>query len=71
MYNGTGRTFKNTVHELLEAYHQQGYEAYMDNYYNSVKRHEELKERKMVTCATIRHNSGILELSLYCSTLVG
>ena len=52
------RTFE-TVGFLLEPYEGKGYHLYQDNYYNSVHQTNELLQKLIRACGTIRVNRGL------------
>ena len=47
---------KKAVMSLLEAFVDKRYYLFMDNYYTSVSLFEELEERSILACGTVRSN---------------
>jgi hypothetical protein len=59
IYNGKCGPLTETVSLLLEPYERKGYYLYQDNYYNSVPLAEELLQKSIRECGTIRVNRGL------------
>jgi hypothetical protein len=58
IYDGKCGPLTETVSLLLEPYEGKGYHLYQDNYYNSVHLAEELLQKSIRVCGTIRVNHG-------------
>lgn len=61
IYSGVGQPLAKTVMELLTPSYGKWHHLYMDNYYNSVELAENLLEKKIRVCGTIRQNRGFPE----------
>ncbi|KAL6420503.1 hypothetical protein ACFW04_013838 [Cataglyphis niger] len=61
IYSGVGQPLAQTVMELLTTSYGKWHHLYMDNYYNSVELAENLLEKKIQVCGTIRQNRGFPE----------
>jgi hypothetical protein len=59
IYDGKCRLLTETVSLLLEPYEGKGYHLYQDNYYNSVHLADELLQKSIRVCDTIRVNCGL------------
>jgi len=59
IYDGKCGPFGETVGFLLEPYEGKGYHLYQDNYYNSVHQTNELLQKLIRVCGTIRVNHGL------------
>jgi hypothetical protein len=53
------KRLQETILSVLEAYLDQNYHFYQDNYYNSVEIAEHLLSRQVRVCGTIRVNRGL------------
>jgi hypothetical protein len=58
-FDGNRGPLTDTVGFLLEPFKGKGYHVYQDNYYNSVQLTEELMEKSISVCGTIRPNRGL------------
>lgn len=58
VYHGDGRKLIEIVESLLEPARGLGHSVYMDNYYNSVKLCQKLKEQGIDSVGTLRANRG-------------
>jgi len=56
IYDGKFGPLTETVGFLLEPYEAKGYHLYQDNYYNSVHQTNELLQKLIRVCGTIRVN---------------
>ena len=61
IYDGKCGPLTKTVGFLLEPYEGKGYHLYQDNYYNSVYQTNELLQKSIRVCGTIRVNRGLLK----------
>jgi len=61
IYDGKCGPLTETVGFLLEPYEGKGYHLYQDNYYNSVHQTNELLQKLIRVCGTIRVNRGLLK----------
>jgi len=59
IYNGKWRPLTETVGFLLKSYEGKGNHLYQDNYYNSVHQTNELLQKLIRVCGTIRVNRGL------------
>jgi hypothetical protein len=59
IYDGKCGPLTETVGILLEPYEEKGYHLYQDNYFNSVRLAEELLQKSIRVCGTIRVNRGL------------
>jgi len=59
IYDGKCGPLTETVGFLLEPYEGKGYHLYQDNYYNSVRQTNELLQKLIRVCGTIRLNRGL------------
>jgi len=59
IYDGKCGPLTETVGFLLEAYEGKGYHLYQSNYYNSVHQTNELLQKLIGVCETIRVNRGL------------
>jgi hypothetical protein len=59
IYDGKRGPLTDTVSLLLEPYEGKSYHLYQDNYYNSVRLAEELLQKSVGVCGTIRVNRGL------------
>ena len=59
IYDGKCGLLTETVGFLLEPYEEKGYHLYQDNYYNSVYQTNELIQKLIRVCGTIRMNRGL------------
>jgi hypothetical protein len=59
IYDGKCGPLTETVSLLLQPYEGKGYHLYQDNYYNSVCLAEELLQKSIRMCGTIRVNCGL------------
>jgi len=59
IYDGKCGPLTETVGFLLEAYEVKVYHLYQDNYYNSVRQMNELLQKLITVCGTIRVNRGL------------
>jgi len=59
IYDGKYGHMTETVGFLLEPYEGKGYHLYQDNYYNSVHQTNELLQKLIRVCGTIRVNRGL------------
>ena len=59
IYDGKCGPLTGTVGFLLERYEGKGYHLYQDNYYNSVHQTNELLQKLIIVCGTIRVNRGL------------
>jgi len=59
IYDGKYGTLNETVGFLLEPYERKGYHLYQDNHYNSVHQINELLQKLIIVCGTIRVNRGL------------
>ena len=61
IYDGKCGPLTEMVGFLLEPYEGKGYHLYPDNYYNSVHQMNELLQKLIRVCGTIRVNCGLLK----------
>ena len=61
IYDGKCGPLTETVGFLLEPYEGKGYHLYQDNYYNSVHETNELLQKLIRVCGTVRVNCGLLK----------
>ena len=59
IYDGICGPLAETVGFLLESYEGKGYHLYQDNYYNSIRKTNELLQKLIRVCGTIRENRGL------------
>ena len=59
IYDGKCRLLTEMVGFLLKPYEGRGYHLYQDNYYNSVHQMNELLQKLIWVCGTIRVNRGL------------
>ena len=59
IYDGKCGPLTEMVGSLLEPYEGKGYHVYQDNYYNSVRQTNELLQKSIRVCGTIRVNRGL------------
>jgi len=59
IYDGKCGPLAETVGFLLEPYEGKGYHLYQDNYYNSIHQTNELLQKLIRVCGTIRVNCGL------------
>jgi len=59
IYDAECRPLTGTVGFLLEPYDRKGYHLYQENYYNSVHQTNELLQKLIRVCGTIRVNRGL------------
>ena len=59
IYDGKCGPLTETVGFLLESYEGKGYHLYQDNYYNSIRKTNELLQKLIRVCGTIRENRGL------------
>ena len=59
IYDGKCGPLTETVGFLLEPYEGKGYHLHQDNYYNSVRQTNELLQKLIRVCGTIRVNRGL------------
>lgn len=62
VYHGEGRKLVEIVQSLLEPARGKGHSVYMDNYYNSVKLCQILKDQGIDSVGTVRANRGAPKL---------
>lgn len=58
LYSGKYQSIKDTVKELTFNYENKNHKLYMDNYYNSFSLCQELREKNIYTCGTMRMGRG-------------
>jgi len=61
IYDGKCGPLTEMVGFLLEPYEGKGYHLYQDNYYNSIDETNELLQKLIRVCGTIRVNRGLLK----------